>query len=75
MTTDNRPDPPSFGTERETLRGFLEYHRATLAMKCGGLTDAELRKQSMPPRPGIRAAIPWSCSRPASPTLAARSPP
>ena len=49
MTTDNRPDPPSFGTERETLRGFLEYHRATLAMKCDGLTDAELRKQSMPP--------------------------
>ena len=49
MTTDNRIDPPSFGTERETLRSFLEYHRATLAMKCDGLTDAELREQSMPP--------------------------
>ncbi len=48
MTTDNRIDP-SFGTERETLRSFLDYHRATLAMKCDGLSDAELRKQSMPP--------------------------
>jgi uncharacterized damage-inducible protein DinB len=48
VTTDNRIDP-SFGTERETLRSFLDYHRATLAMKCDGLSDAELRKQSMPP--------------------------
>jgi uncharacterized damage-inducible protein DinB len=49
MTTDNRVGPPSFGSEREMLRAFLDYHRATLAMKCDGLTDAELRKQSMPP--------------------------
>jgi uncharacterized damage-inducible protein DinB len=41
--------PPNFGTEREMLRAFLDYHRATLAMKCEGLTDGELRKQSMPP--------------------------
>jgi uncharacterized damage-inducible protein DinB len=31
------------------LRAFLDYHRATLAMKCQGLTDQELRQQSMPP--------------------------
>jgi uncharacterized damage-inducible protein DinB len=31
------------------LRVFLDYHRATLAMKCAGLTDEELRRQSMPP--------------------------
>ena len=49
MTTDNRMGPPSFGSERDMLRGFLDYHRATLAMKCDGLTDAELRQQSMPP--------------------------
>jgi uncharacterized damage-inducible protein DinB len=49
MTTDNRVGPLSFGSEREMLRAFLDYHRATLAMKCDGLTDAELRKQSMPP--------------------------
>jgi uncharacterized damage-inducible protein DinB len=31
------------------LRGFLDYHRATLAMKCDGLSDEDLRRQSMPP--------------------------
>ncbi|MFB9892932.1 DinB family protein [Planobispora takensis] len=31
------------------LRAFLDYHRATLAMKCDGLSDEELRRQSMPP--------------------------
>jgi uncharacterized damage-inducible protein DinB len=31
------------------LRAFLDYHRATLAMKCEGLTDDELRRQSSPP--------------------------
>src|SRR3978361_87987 len=31
------------------LRVFLDYHRATLARKCAGLTDEELRRQSMPP--------------------------
>ncbi|MEV0601803.1 DinB family protein [Streptomyces sp. NPDC050315] len=41
--------PPLRGGERETLRGFLDFHRATLAMKCEGLTDEELRRQSMPP--------------------------
>lgn len=35
--------------ERETLRAFLDYHRATLAMKCDGLSEDELRRQSMPP--------------------------
>jgi uncharacterized damage-inducible protein DinB len=49
VTTDHRVGPPSLGSERDTLRGFLDYHRATLAMKCDGLTDAELRQQSMPP--------------------------
>src|SRR5450756_734880 len=41
--------PPSFGSERDMLRAFLDYHRATLSMKCGGLSDVELRRQSMPP--------------------------
>ncbi|MFF6910658.1 DinB family protein [Streptomyces sp. NPDC012389] len=49
MTEDHRTGPPSFGDERETLRAFLDYHRATLAMKCEGLTDDELRRKSMPP--------------------------
>ncbi|BBC33870.1 hypothetical protein SGFS_051640 [Streptomyces graminofaciens] len=49
MADDNRVGPPNFGTEREMLRAFLDYHRATLAMKCEGLTDEELRQRSMPP--------------------------
>lgn len=49
MTSDNRIGPPNFGSERDMLRAFLDYHRATLAMKCDGLTDEELRRQSMPP--------------------------
>ncbi|MDQ3661123.1 MAG: DinB family protein [Actinomycetota bacterium] len=31
------------------LRAFLDYHRATLAMKCDGLSEQDLRRQSMPP--------------------------
>jgi uncharacterized damage-inducible protein DinB len=49
LTTDNRTGPPSCGSEREMLRTFLDYQRATLAMKCDGLGDDELRQQSMPP--------------------------
>jgi uncharacterized damage-inducible protein DinB len=49
MTADNRVGPPNSGRERETLRAFLEYQRATLARKCEGLSDDELRRQSMPP--------------------------
>jgi uncharacterized damage-inducible protein DinB len=49
VTTENRVGPPSFGSERDMLRAFLDYHRSTLAMKCEGLTDEELRQQSMPP--------------------------
>ncbi|GGN02486.1 DinB family protein [Streptomyces fuscichromogenes] len=49
MSSDDRVGPPSFGSERDMLRAFLDYHRATLAMKCEGLTDEELRQRSMPP--------------------------
>ncbi|GAA2514938.1 DinB family protein [Streptomyces gobitricini] len=48
MTTE-RIGPPLTGDEREMLRAFLEYHRATLAMKCEGLSDEDLRRRSMPP--------------------------
>ncbi|QMU69677.1 DinB family protein [Streptacidiphilus sp. P02-A3a] len=49
MSTDNRVGPPNTGSERELLRAFLDYHRATLAMKCEGLSDEELRQRSSPP--------------------------
>ncbi|MFI7605961.1 DinB family protein [Micromonospora sp. NPDC049366] len=48
MTTE-RIDPPLIGGEREMLRAFLDYHRSTLALKCDGLSDDELRQQSSPP--------------------------
>lgn len=48
MTTE-RIGPPTTGDERETLRAFLDYHRATLAMKCDDLSDEDLRRRSMPP--------------------------
>jgi len=47
--TTERIGPPLRAGERETLRAFLDYHRATLAMKCDGLSDDDLRRQSMPP--------------------------
>ncbi|MGK5632646.1 DinB family protein [Streptomyces sp. URMC 123] len=49
VATDPRTGPPHSGDERAMLRAFLDYHRATLAMKCEGLTDEELRRRSMPP--------------------------
>lgn len=48
MSTERIP-PPLVGDEREMLRAFLDYHRATLAMKCDGLGDEALRRRSMPP--------------------------
>jgi uncharacterized damage-inducible protein DinB len=47
--TTERIGPPLRAGERETLRAFLDYHRATLAMKCDGLSDDDLRRPSMPP--------------------------
>jgi uncharacterized damage-inducible protein DinB len=38
-----RPEPPLAGDETETLLGFLEFHRATLAWKCSGLDADGLR--------------------------------
>ncbi|MDT0266846.1 DinB family protein [Streptomyces sp. DSM 44915] len=41
--------PPLVGDERQLLRAYLDYHRATLAWKCEGLTDEQLRRRSAPP--------------------------
>ncbi|CAM5588866.1 hypothetical protein SAVIM338S_05177 [Streptomyces avidinii] len=45
----HRIGPPLTAGEREMLRAHLDYHRATLAWKCDGLTDEELRRQASPP--------------------------
>lgn len=48
MATE-RVGPPRVGDEREMLGAALEFHRSTLMMKCDDLSDADLRRQSMPP--------------------------
>ncbi|WP_370154756.1 DinB family protein [Streptacidiphilus sp. EB129] len=44
-----RISPRPIAGEREMLREALDFHRATLAMKCDGLSDEDLRRQSSPP--------------------------
>ena len=38
-----RPEPPLAAGEAQTLLGFLDHQRATLAWKCARLDDAQLR--------------------------------
>ncbi len=48
--TDGRTEVPrSEAGEREMLRAYLDFHRDTLAAKCGGLSDDELRRAAVPP--------------------------
>ncbi|MFS8199392.1 DinB family protein [Streptomyces sp. CWNU-52B] len=52
MTTpDGRPIPPAHADEHAMLEAWLDFHRATLALKCAGLTDEQLRLASAPPSP------------------------
>lgn len=44
-----RFEPPYAADERTMLTAWLDYHRATLAVKCDGLTDDQLREQAVPP--------------------------
>ncbi|MFI9583222.1 DinB family protein [Streptomyces sp. NPDC052236] len=49
MTTPERTEPSTLAAEREMLDGWLDYHRATLEMKCADLNDERLRQASAPP--------------------------
>ncbi|MFF9483670.1 DinB family protein [Streptomyces sp. NPDC014676] len=42
-TPDGRPIPPAHASERTMLEAWLDFHRATLALKCSGLEDDQLR--------------------------------
>ncbi len=44
-----RTEPAFELGEREMLDAWLEYQRATLALKCAGLTDDQLRFRAVPP--------------------------
>ncbi|MFE9452989.1 DinB family protein [Streptomyces sp. NPDC006739] len=47
--TIKREEPALDAGERDMLEGWLDYHRQTLAWKCEGLTDAQLRTASVEP--------------------------
>ncbi len=45
----DRVDPPLSADERAMLIGWLDYHRETLAIKCDGLTPAQLATRAVAP--------------------------
>ena len=54
MSTWLAPDrrrTPRVPDERTSLESWLEYHRATLLIKCAGLTADQLVTRSCPPSP------------------------
>ncbi|WP_335935316.1 DinB family protein [Streptomyces sp. PTD5-9] len=48
-TPDGRPVPPAHADERAMLEAWLDFHRATLALKCEGLNDEQVRTAAVPP--------------------------
>jgi len=48
---DLRIDPPFVANERDMLCSFLDWYRQTLAVKCEGLTDEQLKERAVPPSP------------------------
>ncbi|QWB26976.1 MULTISPECIES: DinB family protein [Streptomyces] len=47
--TIERTEPATDAAERTMLEGWLDYHRNTLAWKCEGLSDEQLRTASVEP--------------------------
>ena len=48
MTDDQRTHPSKVADDRTSLTSFLDYQRATLAMKCRGLTGEQLKRKAVP---------------------------
>ncbi|MFJ8039241.1 DinB family protein [Kitasatospora sp. NPDC096147] len=48
MTADHRTEPSTTAGDRASLTGFLDYQRATLEMKCRGLTAEQLKRRAVP---------------------------
>ena len=44
-----RVNPPEIADERAMLTNWLAFHRATVRVKCEGLTDEQMRLRSVPP--------------------------
>ncbi|MFB6977802.1 DinB family protein [Streptomyces scopuliridis] len=47
--TPERTEPSTVAGERDMLEGWLDYHRETLALKCSGLDEKQLKEASIPP--------------------------
>ena len=45
----DRAEPELVSGERTSLEQWLDYHRATLLMKCAGLTAEQLKQRAIPP--------------------------
>ncbi len=45
----DRVEPDLLANERTALEQWLDYHRATLVMKCAGLSAQELKRRPVPP--------------------------
>ena len=56
MTAD-RTDVPRTGDERDLLRAYLDFHRETLALKCAGLSDDDLRRRTTPSSLSLLALV------------------
>ncbi|MFF3861567.1 DinB family protein [Streptomyces sp. NPDC002209] len=48
MNYDPRIHPSKVADDRASLTSFLDYQRATLAMKCAGLTGEQLKQKAIP---------------------------
>ncbi|MER5768514.1 DinB family protein [Streptomyces sp. NPDC001985] len=46
---DGRPVPPLCADERHMLETWLDFHRETLALKCAGLGDEQMRTVAVEP--------------------------
>ncbi|MBO0727825.1 MAG: DinB family protein [Acidimicrobiaceae bacterium] len=44
-----RTEPDRIANERTSLEQWIDYHRATLLLKCAGLTAEQLKQRAVPP--------------------------
>ena len=65
MSTIERPLPPLNADERITFESWLDFHRATLAMKCEGMGDEQGATTDMPIWSGnVSTALPAHSAAP-----------
>ena len=55
-TSLDRPSRPHHGDERTLLNAFLDWHRATVRIKCDGLSDDDAHRALLPTSPLMTVA-------------------